>query len=122
MNKSTTWVAISQKIAELDAQIAGNNKEDKSVGRLKRQARALRVISALMEYAPEDFSLGASLDKDLDDMITPKKGKKIVFDIKEGDSVIELLDKYKDVKDGYHRILAQAEQMGLKMVGGILTK
>lgn len=122
MYKTATMSAIEQRIAELEDQIIDNEADKKSVGRLKRQARALKVCRALIDaYAPETFSIGA-LDIDLAHMIKPTKGKKMVFDIKEGDSIIELLSTYEAVKDGYHKIMAQAEEMGLKMVGGVLVK
>lgn len=122
MNKSTTLSAISQKVAELEAQVTGNKEEDKSVGRLKRQARALKVCAALIDaYAPEDFSIGA-LDTELSAMITPKKGKEIIIDVNEGDNVLQVLEANQNIKDAYNRILKTCARKGLKIVGCDIVK
>lgn len=123
MVKANVLVAISQRVAELDAQVAKSKAEEKSVGRIKRQTRALKVIADLIQlYAPDEFMLTGLLNGELEAMINPSKGQKMVFEMKEGDSILDLLDRYEHVKDAYKRILAQADSMGLKLVGSTLVK
>ena len=123
MVKANVLVAISQRVAELDAQVTKSKAEEKSVGRSKRQARALKVIADLIQlYAPDEFMLTGLLNGELEAMINPSNGQKFVFEMKEGDSILDLLDKYEHVKDAYKRMMTQADAMGLKLVGSTLVK
>lgn len=112
---------IVQKISELDAQMAEAKSEEKSIGRIRRKARALRVVESLVStFAPDEFTF--DLEDEMLQMLECKKGKKIVFNIKEGDDIIQKMDEYSQVKDVYRRILAQADKIGLKLVGSTLVR
>ena len=110
MNKFETLKAIEGKVMALDAQVATSKEtdKDKSVGRLKRQSRALKVISELItKWCPDEFKL--DLEDDLLAMIEARKGKTLI-EVHEGDSFIELITvKYPDVRDIVTKI---NQQMG----------
>ncbi len=125
MNKLETLKAIEGKVMALDAQVAEvkSTSKDKSVGRLKRQSRALRVISELItKWCPDEFKL--DLEDDLLAMIEAKKGKTVI-EVHEGDSYIELITvKYPDVRDIVAKINTQMEHKGLVLDGttGLIIK
>lgn len=116
MVKATVLDAINVKVAELAQQIEEAQKADKSVGRLKRQSRALIVISDLIEEFVEDDEFTFTSEQDLMQMIDCKKGKRLDLGIKTGDKLMDLLQKYSDVKDIYHKIQRECETKGLKIV------
>lgn len=113
MVKSQVLDAINSKVAELAQQIA---EAEKSTGKLKRQSRALVVISDLIEefVDTEEFTFTSELD--LQQMIDCKKGKRLDLGIKSGDKLMDLLQKYSDVKDIYNKIQKECERKGLKIV------
>lgn len=125
MNKFETLKAIEGKVMALDAQVAEvkSADKDKSVGRLKRQSRALKVISELItKWCPDEFKL--DLEDDLLAMIEARKGKTLI-EVHEGDSYIELITvKYSDVRDIVTKINKQMEHKGLVLDGatGLIIK
>lgn len=125
MNKLETLKAIEGKVMALDAQVAAAKEadKDKSVGRLKRQSRALKVISELItKWCPDEFKL--DLEDDLLAMIEARKGKTLIK-VHEGDSYLELCSvKYPDVIDIVTKINKQMEHKGLVLDGatGLIIK
>ena len=116
VNKAELLDEIVQKVSELDAQVSSNKSEEKSVGRLKRKARALRVIGSLISTFIEDEEFTFDMEDEMLQMLECKKGKKITFDIKPGDKLMDVLDKYQDVKDVYNKVKKYAESHGMKLV------
>lgn len=125
MNKFEMLKAIEGKVMALDAQVAATKEadKDKSVGRLKRQSRALKVIRELItKWCPDEFQL--DLEDDLLAMIEARKGKTLI-EVHEGDSYIELITvKYPDVRDIVAKINKQMEHKGLVLDGatGLIIK
>lgn len=116
MIKSQVLDAINSKVAELAQQIAEAERAEKSVGKLKRQSRALVVISDLIEEFVDTETFTFTSEADLMQMIDCKKGKRLDFGIKSGDKLMDLLQKYSDVKDIYNKIQKECERKGLKIV------
>ena len=116
VSKNELLDEIVQKVSELDAQVSANKTEEKSVGRLKRKARALRVIGSLISTFIEDDEFTFDMENEMLQMLECKKGKKITFDIKPGDKLMEVLEKYQDVKDVYNKVKKYAESHGMKLV------
>ena len=116
VNKNELLDEIVQKVSELDAQVSANKSEEKSVGRLKRKARALRVIGSLISTFIEDDEFTFDMEDEMLQMLECKKGKKITFDIKPGDKLMDILEKYQDVKDVYNKVKKYAESHGMKLV------
>ena len=125
MNKFEMLRAIEGKVMALDAQAVATKEadKDKSVGRLKRQSRALKVIRELItKWCPDEFQL--DLEDDLLAMIEAHKGKTLI-EVHEGDSYIELITvKYPDVRDSVAKINKQMEHKGLVLDGatGLIIK
>lgn len=122
VNKTALLVEIAQKISELDAQIKAAKDEEKSIGRIRRKVRSLKVVCSLISTFVEDDEFTFDMEDEMLQMLECKKGKRIVFDIKEGDDIIQKMDEYNNVKDVYKRMMAQADAMGLKLVGSTLVK
>lgn len=110
--------ALEAKIAVLEADILAAEKEDKSSGKLKRQARALKVIKQLInDYIDEDdFELGNNMEDELLQMINCKKGKRVLLEVHEGDKLGDLLEKYSTVQDIYRKLQDRCKELGLKIV------
>lgn len=56
--------------------------------------------------------------------LTSERKAKFTVEVHEGDNVMELMEKYKDVKDVYHKMMKAAEEAGLKanFAKGIFVK
>lgn len=117
MDKITLVEAINTKAAALKQQAAEADAAGKSSGKIKRSARALEVIHSLIDtYVLED-DVDFEMLPELQQMIDCKKGRSGVrLEVHEGDTLIELLNKYSSVKDVYNKIKTACEQQGLKIV------
>lgn len=116
MVKAIVLDAISQKVAELDAQVVADKAAGKSVGRNKRSARALRVIASLIDDFVTTDEFTFSGEDALQQMIDCKKGKRTVLQINRGDKLIDLLNKYGTVPNIYAKIQAYCEEHDMKIV------
>lgn len=56
--------------------------------------------------------------------LTSERKAKFTVEVHEGDKVMELMEKYQDVKDVYHKLMKAAEEAGLKadFAKGIFVK
>ena len=56
--------------------------------------------------------------------LTSERKAKFTVEVHEGDNVMELMERYKDVKDVYHKMMKAAEEAGLKadFAKGIFVK
>lgn len=117
MDKTQLLVAMATKSEELRAQAREADAAGKSSGKIKRNARALEVIQSLIDtYVLED-DVDFPLLPELQQMIDCKKGRSGVrLEVHEGDTLMELLNKYNEVKDVYHKIQTACAQQGLKIV------
>lgn len=112
---------LTRKMAEL-AQLVEKKSGNKNPDYYKtlKEYRMLRVIVGLIDNNIgidqdtlawlENYSKGSAT------------GNKIVIAVHEGDNVLELLDKYNDVKDIYNRIKKAVDEAGLKIVGSSIVK
>lgn len=115
MNKFDTLERVMDTVETLKAEVAAAKDAGKSIGRLQRKAKLLNIIGELIEaYAPEEFELKTA--GDLEQALNPKKGKKVVLEVNKGDKLMDLLNKYADVKDVYARIQKTCAEKGLKIV------
>ena len=55
-------------------------------------------------------------------LLTMDGPNKIVIEVHEGDNALELLDKYKDVKDIWNKLKKACDNAGLKIVGSSVVK
>ena len=112
---------LTRRVTEL-AQLVEKKKDNKNPDYYKtlKEYRMLRVIVGLIDNNIgidqdtqawlEDYSKGSAT------------GNKVVIVVKEGDNVLELMDKYQDVKDVYNRIKKAAAEVGLRLDGGVIVK
>ena len=115
MNKFETVERIEDTIATLVAEVKANKEAGKSIGRLQRKAKLLGIIANLIEeYCPDEFTLKTAAD--LEQALNPKKGKRVVIEVNRGDKVMDLLQKYADVKDLYKKIQTACAEKGLSIV------
>lgn len=116
MIKSNVLVAISEKVAVLEAQIAADKEAGKSIGRTKRSARALKVIASLIDdfVTTEEFTFSG--EDDLMQMIDCKKGHRTVLQINRGDKLMDILTKYANVPNIWAKIQTYVEEHDLEIV------
>lgn len=115
MNKFETLERVLDTVETLKQEVAVNKENGKSIGRLQRKAKLLGIIADLIEqYCPDEFTLKTAAD--LEQALNPKKGKKIVLEINKGDKLMDLLQKYADVKDVYAKIQKACAEKGLKII------
>lgn len=104
--------ACLAKETALEQQIAANSEAEKSVGRLKRQQRAIRVIRQLVEQNCEDWvAMTDELEDELMAMLEASRGRSSVV-VHEGDTLLELWQKYSEVPDMMKKVNAQLEKNG----------
>lgn len=112
MLKMDLITACLEKEKALEQQIAANSEAEKSVGRLKRQQRSIRVIRQLVEQNCEDWvAMTDELEDELMAIIEPSKGRSSVV-VHEGDTLLELWQKYSEVPDMMKKVNAQLEKNG----------
>lgn len=119
---------FSARKAQLEAIVksAEGIKDRKSAERkaAARASRKLRQISAIEELL-KNLADGSKLSEDTTEYIstlTEEYTPGTSIDVQEGDNLIELLEKYKDVKDLYKTILKQCEKKGLQIKGTEIVK
>jgi len=109
--------ALSAKEGELMAQYEASKAADKAANKYNRQARALRVISALIEYIDED-EFEIPCEDELMQMIDCKKGKAIRLELAPGMMLADVLAKcaIEHPNLNYKKIKAKIEAQGYKVV------
>ena len=116
---------VDEKIADLKSQIAAmkvnetlsKNTRGTQLYKLGRERRVLHLINSLITQ------LGDKVKFDKDDMdtfvlITTLAGERTArssIEVKEGDSILELLQKYADKKDIQKKLQTACEKAGLIM-------
>lgn len=105
-----------------DASLSINTKRTQNY-QLTHEIKLLVAVRACLnhmtlngiEEIPED------LDKTVRAII-PQEVKKTIIEVHEGDNVIQLLDKYNNVKDIYKKLMKACDDAGLKIVGQNIVK
>lgn len=109
--------ACLEKEQALESAIKSNAEADKSVGRMKRQQRAIRVIRWLVEQnCAEEVAMTDELEVDLMAILEPSKGRSSVV-VHEGDTLLELWQKYSEVPDMMAKINKACDKAGLIIDG-----
>ena len=117
MKKTDLVAACTQKEQALEKQIAANSKEEKSIGRLKRQQRAIRVIRQLVEQnCSEEVKMSNEVEDELMAIIEPSRSHQSVV-VHEGDTLLELWKKYSEVPDMMAKINKACDKAGLIIDG-----
>lgn len=114
---------IADKISELKALIATTKTDDSftkntrgtKLYKLGRERRVLHLIYSLFTQLGDNFTLSPE-DMDTFVLITTLEGERVArssVEVKEGDSILELMQKYEDKKDLQAKLTKTAEKAGL---------
>ena len=99
-----------------DPKISDNTKRTQKFQRTKA-IHDMVVIGTILEQAKSDeITFSTEAQKWFDSMVTLTSTRKAKYTIEvhEGDKVMELMEKYQDVRDVYHKLMKAAEEAGLK--------
>ena len=114
-----------EKIADLKSQIAAmkvnesisKNTRGTQLYKLGRERRVLHLINSLIAQLGDKIKLNKD-DMDTFVLITTLTSERAVrssIEVKEGDSILELLQKYDGVKDIQKKLQTACEKVGLVM-------
>ena len=114
-----------EKIADLKSQIAAmktnesisKNTRGTQLYKLSRERRVLHLINSLIAQLGDKIKLNKD-DMDTFVLITTLASERAVrssIEVKEGDSILELLQKYADKKDIQKKLQTACEKVGLVM-------
>lgn len=120
--KTTFKSLVDEKINELKSVIAVTKTDDKitkntrgtKMYKLGRDRRVLCLIRALLETCDE--SKLSDADKDTLTLLTTLENERTAYkvEVQEGDSIMDLLQRYQDTKDIAAKIQKACERNGLK--------
>lgn len=116
---------VEEKIADLKSQIAAmkvnetlsKNTRGTQLYKLGRERRVLHLINSLIAQVGDKIKLSED-DMDTFVLITTLSGERASrtsVEVHEGDSILELLQKYADKKDIQKKIQTACEKVGLVM-------
>lgn len=116
---------VEEKIAALKSQIAAmkvnetlsKNTRGTQLYKLGRERRVLHLINSLLQQVGDKIKLSED-DMDTFVLITTLSGERASrtsVEVHEGDSILELLQKYADKKDIQKKIQTACEKVGLVM-------
>ena len=116
--------AVEMKISEmtlaldelLKSDVSENTKRTQKFQRNKA-IHDLCVLNTILHQAVgEEIGFTDEEQKWWDSMVTlaSERKAKYVIEVHEGDKVMELMEKNKEVKDVYHKMMKAAEEAGLK--------
>lgn len=120
--KTTFKSLVDEKINELKSVIAVTKTDDKitkntrgtKMYKLGRDRRVLCLIRTLLETCDE--SKLSDADRDTLTLLTTLENERTAYkvEVQEGDSIMDLLQKYQDTKDIAAKIQKACERNGLK--------
>lgn len=123
--KNITMKELAQnKCKEMELIVAcksGNKNPDyyKSL----KEFKLWQIITGLLNTMEDDkeIKINATLqDYFIELSQGGKRGTQII--VQEGDNVLQLLDKYKDIKDVWNKLKKACDESGLKIVGSDIVR
>ena len=113
---------FSARVAQLDAVVkAAEGIKDRKSKERKAAARATRKLAQIAVFeelsAKVDFNTLSEATQEYIVGLTVEYTPGVQLDIQPGDSLIELLEEYKDVKDLYKKILKWCEKNNCRIDG-----
>lgn len=126
--------AVEMKISEMELALNELLKSDVSENTKRTQKfqrnkaiHDMRVLNTILhQYAGDEVGFTTEEQKWFDSMVTltSERKAKYIIEVHEGDNVMELMEKYKEVKDVYHKMMKAADEAGLKadFAKGIFVK
>lgn len=121
LNTSFASMKATSRIDELNAKLESfGTKRNPDYYKNQRERDLYEIINELLQHIDEEqIEVPESMVEHFEKLNTSARQ---VIIVNEGDDVMLLLDKYKDVKDVYHKIQKACEAKGLKMVGASIVK
>lgn len=128
---------VDEKINELKSQIAAmkvnetlsKNTRGTQLYKLGRDRRVLHLIRSLLTLAGDDDGLVELSENDMDTFVlittlAGERAERSSIEVNEGDSILELLQKYAEKKDLQRKLATACEKKGLKLdyVSGTVVK
>lgn len=128
---------VDEKIDELKSQIAAmkvnetlsKNTRGTQLYKLGRDRRVLHLIRSLLTLAGDDDGLVELSEDDMDTFVlittlAGERAERSSIEVNEGDSILELLQKYEEKKDLQKKLATACEKKGLKLdyVSGTVVK
>lgn len=125
--------AVEAKISEmefnldqlLNSDVSENTKRTQKFQRTK-DIHAMFILNAVLHQASDEIGLSEEAQKWFTSMVTltSERKAKYTVEVHKGDSILELLEKYKEVKDIYNKIMGAVKRQGLtvdySVPGGVL--
>lgn len=121
MTKGKMIQAISNKVVELSSEIEAI-KANESLAKMTRNTqssarrREIKVLNFISRLIPEEGIDLTDDDLDVFEMLTALRGTRqggIQVIVRKGDNVLQLLQKYKDVKDVWTKVMNAGAKAGL---------
>ena len=111
------------KVEELDnlVKAKSGNKNPDYYKTLKEMKLWCIIQSLLSMPGDEDVTLSDTIMKYFEECSAGIK-RGVTVEVHEGDNALELLDRYKDVKDIWNKIKKACDDAGLKIVGSNVVK
>lgn len=121
MNIKETLQMINKREDVLETKCSDSTKKNPDYYKSLKELKMTQFIKELLMYKyPENTELCSSDEEIVNNLFTTRCKTQVV--VNEGDNVLELLDKYKDVKDIYQKIKKVCENTGLKIVGSDIVR
>lgn len=114
---------IRTSLAEMKDKVSVNTFRTQSYQK-GRDIKQLEVIKELLTIIGDKAEVSITTRDVLESLttLTSERKARYTVEVNEGDNVLELLEKYKDVKDIYSKIKKAAEEKGLKIAGTSVVK
>ena len=111
------------KVEELDnlVKAKSGNKNPDYYKTLKEMKLWCIIQSLLSMPGDEDVTLNDTIMKYFEECSAGIK-RGVTVEVHEGDNALELLDRYRDVKDIWNKIKKACDDAGLKIVGSNVVK
>lgn len=105
-----------------DATLSSNTKKTQNY-QINHELKLLTAVMSCLNYMSlkRIDKIPENLEKDISAII-PQEVKKTTIEVHEGDNIIQLLDKYNNVKDIYKKLTKACDDAGLKIVGQDIVK
>ena len=110
----------------LKSDVSENTKRTQKFQRTKAIHDMLILNTVLHQCDKDEIILNEEVQKWFTSMVTLTSERKTAYtvEVHEGDRVMDLMKKYENVKDVYHKLMKAAEEAGLKadFANGVFVK
>ena len=123
MKRNEMAMKAQNKVKELEmlVDIKSENKNPDYYKALK-EMKLWRIIQTLLTMLDgDDVTFNDTIMEYFEECSAGIK-RGTVIEVHEGDNALELLDKYKDVKDVWNKLKKACDDAGLKIVGSDIVK